>query len=81
DWHHVALCKTGSHYGVYRDGVQVNYTYDTHEDAFSGILLIGAYIGGAYFDGHMDEIRITQNNYFEASPNAEFADAITVPTR
>jgi len=81
NWHHVALCKVGSKYAIYLDGVQVNYLDDSSIDTLAGDLYIGRNPIGAYdFNGHMDEIRITHDNAFNASPNSEKTDTIIVPT-
>jgi len=82
NWHHVALCKVADEYGCYLDGAQVNYDQDTSTDTFSGSLLIGQDDEGAatYFDGYMDDIRITNSNAFSAAPNVGTTDTITVPT-
>lgn len=82
DWHHIALCKVGSKYGLYYDGVQVGYVDDSDTDTFAGSLFFGNDgATGGYFNGQMDEIRIIHSNAFNASPNATPDDTITVPTR
>ena len=81
NWHHVALCKVGNEYGLYKDGNQLGYTSDSDIDSFTGTLYIGQRGNSAvYFDGHMDEIRIQHSNIFGAAPNATPDDTITVPT-
>jgi len=78
DWHHIALCKVGNEYGIYKDGVQVSHTSDSSMDTFTGLLRIG--LLQTYFDGHMDEIRITHANSFSAAPVVGLTDTIIVPT-
>ena len=83
NWHHVALIKKASEYGVYVDGTQVSYVNDSSTNSLNGQLSIGreGQFGGVnYFDGHLDEIRITHSNAFSASPNVGKTDTITVPT-
>jgi hypothetical protein len=80
NWHHIAVCKVGSKYGVYKDGAQVNYTDNNATDTFSGNLVIGQ--GGdnnLWVDGYVDEIRMQHWNYFNASPNSAKTDTIAVP--
>jgi hypothetical protein len=50
-------------------------------DTFAGVLYMGwGYTGTSdYFDGNMDDIRITQANTFGAAPDAGLTDTITVP--
>lgn len=79
NWHHVAMCKVGNEYGVYKDGTQVAHTSDASMDTFTGLLRIGV-ASANFFDGHMDEIRIVHANPFGAAPNAGLTDTITVPT-
>lgn len=88
NWHHIALCKVGSLYGIYLDGTQVCYVDDASTDTLAGTLYIGrrGHASANYFDGHIDEMRIQHSNYFEAAPanafgNGETPDTITVPTR
>ena len=81
DWHHIALCKVGSKYAIYKDGVQVNYTLDDSTDTFTGDLFIGAQgTPTNYFDGSMDDIRIMNYNVFNANPNSAKTDTIVIPT-
>jgi len=81
DWHHIALCKVGSKYAIYKDGVQGNYTDDADVDTFAAALRIGTDYGPNYFfNGWMDELRIDHSNLFSAAPNVGLTDTITVPT-
>jgi len=88
DWHHIALVKKGgspnAEYAIYLDGVQVSYGITSTTDMFSGPLTIGRNSEGAgvqYFDGNIDEIRITCENSFYASPNPGLTDSISVPNK
>jgi len=76
DWHHVTLCKVLDEYAVYLDGVQVNYTQDTSTKTLNAELQIGH-----YSNAHIDDVFITKENYFSASPNSGKTDTITVPTK
>jgi hypothetical protein len=81
NWHHVSLCKVGNKYGIYKDGVQVAYGTTDLERNVTGSLYIGRRGDNVkYFNGSVDELRIQHSNYFDASPNAELTDTITVPT-
>jgi hypothetical protein len=81
DWHHVALVKVGSKYGVYLDGQQVGYTEDSSTALFSGNLVVGYYgAGGNWLNGNIDEIQIWNSNIFKGSPKPDNSDTITVPT-
>jgi len=81
DWHHIAVCKVGNEYGVYKDGNQIAYNTSASTDTFSATLYIGSNSGTSdYFNGWMDEIRITHTNAFSASPQNDNSDTITIPT-
>jgi len=80
NWHHIALCKVGSEYAIYKDGIQVNYVNDSSTDTLSGSLRIGDTTGSIPLYGQMDEIRIQHSNIFNASPVVGLTDTITVPT-
>jgi hypothetical protein len=78
DWHWIAFCKVGNEYALYKDGQQINYTKDDDTGVIDRTLDIGSYLGGFYyFNGHMDELRITHDNLFGAHPDAGLADSIT----
>lgn len=82
NWHHLAMCKVGSEYGMYKNGTQTDYIDDSDTDTFAGILYIGAWVSlSRYFYGHMDELRIAHSNAFNAAPNVELSDTIIVPTK
>ena len=82
NWHHIAMCKVADEYGVYLDGVQLIYATSANTNTFNGFLNIGSESGaGAWFGGHMDEIRIIQANPFNATPNVGKTDTITVPIK
>jgi len=80
--HHLAMCKVGNDYGLYLDGTQVAYqSHSTSYDLNNLTFYIGNTPAGVYgFKGNLDEIRLTQNNKFGASPNSGLTDTITVPT-
>lgn len=80
-WHHVALIKVGTLYGIYVDGTQVAYVDANSTDTFAAALVIGRYLGNDYyFNGSIDEVRIQHSNIFNATPNATPDDTISVPT-
>lgn len=85
DWHHVAICKkytgTATLWGLYVDGVQIDYDSSGVTDTFSGNLYIGYYqlTNDYYLNGWLDEIRIQKSNYFGANPVVGLTDTITVP--
>ena len=60
-WYHVAIVRDGDQFTLYVDGT--SQVSETHTDAlvdFSTNMNIGAYTSGLrYFDGYMDEIRIS----------------------
>jgi len=80
NWHHVALCKVSDEYGIYLDGSQTAYVSDADTDAFAGVLYVGSLAGSNYFDGYIDQARITDANDFSAAPVVGLTDIITVPT-
>ncbi|MFO7969962.1 MAG: LamG domain-containing protein [Candidatus Izemoplasmatales bacterium] len=80
NWHHVAMCKVGSSYGMYLDGTQTGYLSYSGTKTFAGSLQIAWASMGGIFDGHLDEIRIVHSNAFNASPDSGKTDTITVPT-
>jgi hypothetical protein len=78
DWHHLAFVRTdGEYYAIYHDGIQVAYAYKDQDIDLTGFLYIGAYAAGGsqYFDGCMDEIRITHANSFSADPSSWLDDS------
>jgi len=80
-WHHVAMIKKGNIYACYLDGQQVNYTTTTYARTFSAPLHIGKYWSSGYhLDGYMDDIVVSNNNFFNANPNSGKTDTIAVPT-
>jgi len=59
-WYHMAVVRNGSSWVVYRDGTSVmSFTYSSAVSDIASTLLIGQLSGGAYLDGYMDEIRIS----------------------
>lgn len=84
NWHHLALIRIGGRYwGIYVDGTQVSYYDDglaTLGEFTSGLSIGNNGNSGQWFNGNMDEIRIQQSNYFNASPNVGLSDTIIVPT-
>jgi len=81
-WHHVAIIVKLDEVGIYLDGTQIGYSNSWTTATIASVVNIGrqSFIGTLYFTGWMDEIRIQNDNYFEASPNVGLTDTITVPT-
>jgi len=80
EWHHVAVCKVGTEYGVYKDGRQIGYVNSSSTYNFTGPLYIGQRgDDGNLFNGNMDEVRLTYGNPFNAAPNNRLVDAIEIP--
>jgi hypothetical protein len=72
-WHHYAIIKTGLFYGMYINGIQVNYGWAGKTVTVpSGQLGIGyrPYLAALPFNGSLDEVRIQHSNYFSAAPNS-----------
>lgn len=81
NWHHLAIIKKQSEYGMYFDGNQVAYLSDTSTATYAEALNIGRVNSGStFFNGHMDEVRIQKSNYFASNPVSGLTDTITVPT-
>jgi hypothetical protein len=75
------MCKVGTEYGIYVDGVQLGHDSSSYTNTLNGDLFIGRRGDSSnYLTGWMDEIRIIHSNYFNASPNSGLTDTITVPT-
>jgi hypothetical protein len=81
-WTHIALCKVGNKWGLYKDGDQLGYATTNSVDTFAGLLYIGRDLQNPanYMDGWIDEVRIQHSNDFNANPNVGTTDTITVPT-
>ena len=79
DWHHVAVIKSGSDWGLYVDGVQKLYYEQTNIGTFAGDISIG---DGTSFDhgGYIDGLKIENTNSFNAIPKEDLSDTITIPT-
>ena len=80
-WHHVALCKVANKWGIYLDGTQVIYKSDSSTKNFENYLYIGS--SGTpdnYFQGNIDDMRISKSNYFAAAPVTAKTDTIVIPT-
>jgi hypothetical protein len=76
-WHHVALVRLGGMVSAYLDGVLQGSPYAFGSSTFDGCLYIGGlFVSGSsigyYFQGYMDEFRITKS--------AQYKAAFTVPT-
>ena len=78
--HHIAICKSGSDVGIYKDGVQVAYGSAACTTALAAALTLGGKGAADYFDGYLGHWRVQASNIFNASPNVGLTDTITVPT-
>jgi hypothetical protein len=81
-WYDVVLAKKGTAIGTYIDGAQTGH--DTLSSAFS--IAGGLYVGqnGAsanYFDGQIAELFIANQNIFNADPQTDDTDSITIPEK
>ena len=79
-WAHVALCRSGTSIRAFVNGVQVGSTYTSSANFSDGRCFIGrnAVAATDYFDGYIDEHRITKNIARYTSnfsvPNAAFPE-------
>ena len=81
NWHHVAVVKSGSNFGIYLDGTQYGYSILNSTASISGTLSIGYHpISGGYFDGNMEQVQITKGNKFGVVPDAGLTSTFSVPT-
>ena len=93
--HHIAMVKIEDDYGLYLDGVQVDYANDSDEGTISGAtsLYIGdSGLGNSYFGGYADDIRLYSGNPYSVTvaasdPGGDWMDntgsnngTLTVPT-
>lgn len=77
NWHHVALVRLGNKYGIYKDGIQIGYTENSDVTPnLTSSLQIGKLEYVYYMNGHIDEIRVQNNNYFNANPSSDMSDVI-----
>lgn len=82
NWHHVALIKVADKWAIYLDGQQVHYGTWTGYATQTGDFYVGRDPAGtgSYFNGWMDGIRIIKSNPFQAAPQSDKSDTITIPT-
>jgi len=83
-WYHIAIVKKGDKFGLYVDGVQIDFDTMIAGDIFDyndAWLMLGAYLSAAayYADGHIDSFYITNRDYFNVTPDVGLTSAITVP--
>ena len=81
-WHHLAVIKVGSNWGLYIDGVQEAYYSQSTIFNITGPLYLGRrqFYNDWLFNGDMDELRFQKSNAFNANPIVGLTDTITVPT-
>jgi len=82
DWHHVAMVKIGSEYGIFVDGDQVGYVDDASTDTFASLLYMGDSGSNStdWLDGQMDDILITHDNYYSATIESDNSGSFVLPT-
>ena len=80
NWHHIAMCKVGTEFGVYLDGEQVAYDSGNNTYLWEYGVTLGIFMKNgsplSYFNGYMDEIRMSHSNIFNANPDSSIADSI-----
>ena len=63
NWHHLAMCKSGSEYRIFVDGIQQGYVSSASTHQISTQLVIGAFISESEthgVDGWIDEFRVSK---------------------
>lgn len=82
-WYQCVFAKKGTDYGIYIDGVQVDYQSAViGAKNMSGLLRIGIYGTLNIFNGYIDEIAVmSDNDIWGLAPNAGLTDTYTVPTK
>jgi hypothetical protein len=81
-WIHFAIVRNGSDWTMYRDGVSVATATYSGVTSTTNFFYIGASGDGVYFNGYMDELRITKGvarytgNF--ATQSAEFSNNASV---
>ena len=77
-WYHIALVRTGGSLKCFVDGTQVGSTQSDATDVHhSPYILLGKHGNGEYFNGYMDEIRLSNFARYTSNftaPSAAFAD-------
>jgi hypothetical protein len=71
-WTHVAFIKSGTDYGLFVDGVQTGYDTDSFTLSASATPLWigrGATPPGQYFDGYIDDLKITKGSPYDIVPS------------
>lgn len=79
-WSHIAWVRSGTTLRCYVNGTQDDsaVTYSTAINAAASTLTIGKNVDGNYFDGYIDEYRVTKAARYTASftpPTAAFPDS------
>ena len=79
NWHHVAACRTSNAFKLYIDGSQVLTGTDSTNYTINNQINIGSLGGYGWYNGYMDDIRITKGyaRYTGSSftvPSAAFKD-------
>jgi len=78
-WVHMAVVLVGNEAGLYANGLQIGY------DTFTGGVTTGTlFIGSSgtpsdYLNAGMQDLHISYNNPYNASPNVGVTDTFTVP--
>lgn len=83
EWHHVAVVIKGlgttKDIGMYLDGNQTAYARSSYTTTFAYDLDVGQAFTSQYFYGYIDEVRLQRGNVYNASPNPEETDTLTMP--
>lgn len=78
-WTHWAIIRSGTEFGVYKNGTQTAYWTSALAPLASTHELIIGKLATNYYQGSLDEIRITKSNPFGAVPVVGLSDTITTP--
>ncbi|WP_439516432.1 LamG-like jellyroll fold domain-containing protein, partial [Sediminibacterium sp.] len=84
NWHHVAATYDGTNCRVYKDGVLIGTSNKTGNIVFASqyglTTYIGAYSGGEYFNGLIDEVRFWNTTRTQAQLDANKLISLPVNT-
>lgn len=77
-WHHIVMAKRGTNYGLYIDGVQLDYISSGLESAPELNQL--EFGGNQQFTAEIIDYRVEDSDLFTLAPNVGLTDTYTVPT-
>lgn len=80
-WQHIAIVINGPEAGVYVNGTQIAYDGAWATDTFGPANFYVGISGGAdnFLAGKMQDLHISYNNPYNATPNAGSTDSFTLP--